>query len=78
MLKTDLSADDQQRAQRAFRRGFACLMQAKSGETEALAGAIIYLKITLEWALPETWPALWLEARTALNEALQQRGSLLA
>lgn len=69
-MRIRLSESEQQQARWAFRRGFACLVEGKSGDTEALSSAVIYLAVVLEWAMPETWPSLWLEARMALNEAL--------
>jgi hypothetical protein len=69
-----LTEDEQQHARWAFRRGSACLMIGKCGDMKALSEAIIYLTITLEWVMPETWPGLWHETRVALNEALWLRG----
>jgi hypothetical protein len=69
-----LSESEQQQARQAFRRGFAYLVEGKSGNIAALNEAIIYLSIVLEWAMPDTWPTLWMETRMALNEALHLRG----
>lgn len=59
----------QERAIHAYATGLAHLIAAKGGDPAALQQALIQFNIALEFATPEEWPDLWLEAHVALNEA---------
>lgn len=56
--------------QRAFQLGLISLREAKqSSEINAVRAAIVYFTAVLEWVTPETWPALYLEVRSSLQES---------
>ncbi len=59
----------QERAIHAYSTGLANLIAAKRGDPGALQQALIQFNVALEFATPEEWPDLWLEAHVALNEA---------
>jgi hypothetical protein len=67
-MSSESANDVNHEAYRLFRRAIEYQMAVKAGRQNYILPARMLFLSVLEWATPETWPQLWWETRSLLND----------